>query len=138
MIVVDASVLLALVLPEEERHRDYAMGIMALASKKRIQLVAPRIITAEVTYQLLKQSRRRRWQEVKTAEYAELIDQLGLRYVNVSSTVASLVRYAIRNNLQGYDAQYLAVAEHLKAELATLDKGQISAAHRIGLEIAQP
>lgn len=136
MIIVDASVMLAVVFPEQKESHEYAVSVFEQTQSKRMQLVAPRIITAEVTYQLLKQGRRRHWGEARTAEYAEVLDLVQLRLITLTTRMASFVRYAWRHNVQGYDAQYIALAEHFKAPIATLDRGQISAAKALGLELA--
>jgi predicted nucleic acid-binding protein len=135
VIVIDASVLLDLVLIDEEQNEQYAQRVLQQALSQGLQIVAPRIITSEVTYQLLKQGRRRRWGEAKTAEYAELLDRVPIRMIQMTSSMASLVRYAWRHNVQGYDAQYIATAEYFKAPLASLDKGQRSAARAMGITL---
>ena len=47
--------------------------------------------------------------------------------------MASLVRFAVRHHLQGYDAVYLGLALHLGARLATLDGGLRTAAKVAGV-----
>lgn len=136
MIVIDAGVLLALVLPDEPENREYARSVLTRAHTGKTQLIAPRVITAEVTYQLLKKGRSGRWGETKTAELAELLDTAQVRYFTVTSSMAAIVRYAWRNNVQGYDAQYIALAEHFKAPIATLDRGQMAAAKALKLKLA--
>lgn len=136
MIVIDAGVLLALVLPDEPENREYARGVLTRAHSRGAQLIAPRVITAEVSYQLLKKGRNGRWGETKTAELAEFLDTIPIRHFTVTSSMAAIVRYAWRNNVQGYDAQYIALAEHFKAQIATLDRGQIAAAKALKLKLA--
>lgn len=135
MIVVDASVALAWVLPETESNRRYS-GVIADAGLDGVdQLVAPRLLTTECSYRLLKYGRRHRWSEAKIAEAAEVIDLFNLRYFDVTDPVATIVRFAVRHHVQGYDATYLGLAMQLGAKLATLDGGLRTAARaaRVGL-----
>jgi predicted nucleic acid-binding protein len=138
VIVVDANVLLALVLPDEASGHEYALRTIEHALNTETKLIAPQIIVAEVAYQLLKQGRRRHWGEARTAENAEIIEKMPVHLVNLNSRIASLVRYAWRHNVQGYDAQYIAVAENFKAPIATLDKGVKTAARAMGIGVVEP
>jgi predicted nucleic acid-binding protein len=128
--------MLALVLPDEPENYEYAERVLSHAHGNGVQLVAPRIITAEITYKLLKHGRHARWGETKTAELAEFLDMVPLRMFTVTSSMAGIVRYAWRHNVQGYDAQYVALADHFKAPIATLDRGLISAARTMNLKLA--
>jgi predicted nucleic acid-binding protein len=67
------------------------------------------------------------------AERAELIEQFIDSEYHLKSPTQSLVRYALRHNVQGFDAVYLALAHHLDAQLATLDRGLRNAAINLGL-----
>ena len=93
-------------------------------------------MTTECSYRLLKFGRRHRWGEAKIAESAEVIDLFGIRYFDNADSVASLVRFAVRQHVQGYDAVYLGLAMHLGAKLATLDGGLRTAARAAGVDIA--
>ena len=100
------------------------------------ELVAPRLLTTEGGYRLLKYGRQHRWGEAKISEFAETIDLINLRYFESSSPVASLVRFAVRYHVQGYDAVYLGLALHLGAKIATLDGGLRTAARAAGVPLA--
>ena len=84
----------------------------------------------------MKHGRQRRWGEAKIAEFAETIDLFNMRYFESSSPVASLVRFAVRYHVQGYDAVYLGLALHLGAKIATLDGGLRTAARSAGVAVA--
>ena len=136
MIVVDASVALAWVLPDTEQNLAYSSRVAEDGIAGNDELAAPRLLTTECSYPLLKYGRQRRWGEARIAEFAEAIDLLNLRYFESSSPVASLVRFAVRHHVQGCDAVYLGLALHLGARIATLDGGLRTAARAAGLTLA--
>ena len=140
MIVVDASVALAWVLPDTEQNLAYSGRVAEAGISGSDELVAPRLLTTECCYRLLKYGRQRRWGEAKIAEFAETIDLFNMRYFESSSPTASLVRFAVRfavrHHVQGYDAVYLGLALHLGAKIATLDGGLRTAAKAAGVALA--
>ena len=136
MIVVDASVALAWVLPDTEQNLAYSARIAEAGIAGSDELVAPRLLTTECSYRLLKYGRQRRWGEAKIAEFAEVIDLFNLHYFESSAPIASLVRFAVRHHVQGYDAVYLGLALHLGAKIATLDGGLRTAAKAAGVTLA--
>ena len=79
MIVVDASIALAWVLPDSEQHHKRAASVAEFAINGTDDLVAPRLLTTGCSYRLLKYGRSHRWGEAKIAESAEFIDLLNLR-----------------------------------------------------------
>ena len=125
-------------------NADSVNGPFRAASKSRSTagrsgteiLAAPRLLAHECSYRLLKFGRSKRWGEVKIAEYGEIIDLHRIRYFDTSGQLAELIRFAIRRQVQGYDAVYLALAMSLGARLATLDGGLQSAARRTRIELA--
>ena len=136
MIVVDASVALAWVLPDTEQNVAYSARVADAGISGSNELVAPRLLTAECSYRLLKYGRQRRWGEAKIAEFAETIDLFNMRYFESSSPMASLVRFAVRYHVQGYDAVYLGLALHLGGKIATFDGGLRTAAKAAGVALA--
>ena len=135
MIVVDASIALAWVLPDSEQNQKHAANVAEFGVSGTEELVAPRLLTTECSYRLLKYGRSHRWGEAKIAETAEFIDLLNLRYFEITSPVASLVRFAVRHHVQGYDAVYLGLALRIGARLATLDGGLRTAARAAGVVV---
>lgn len=136
MIVVDASIALAWVLPDTDANQRHAARIAQAAISGIEELAAPRLLVTECTYRLLKYGRAHRWGEAKIADCAEFIDAFGMRYFDNTSALAGLVRFAVRHHVQGYDAVYLGLAMQLDASLATLDGGLRSAARGAGVALA--
>ncbi|MFT7724130.1 MAG: type II toxin-antitoxin system VapC family toxin [Roseateles sp.] len=135
MIVVDASVALAWVLDDTDAAHRYAAEVAEAKIVDGIELIAPMLMAQECSYRLLKTGRAKRWGEALVAEYGETIDMIGVRYLDQTSTVAGLVRFAVRRHVQGYDAVYLALALATGAKLATLDGGLKTAARAAGVEL---
>ena len=135
MIVVDASVALAWVLEESEESHRYAAAVAEAKIDDGEELIAPMLMAQECSYRLLKVGRSRRWGEAKIAEYGEAIDYFGVRHFDMKSTVAGLVRFAVRRHVQGYDAVYLALALATGSKVATLDGGLRTAARAAGVGI---
>lgn len=135
MIVVDASVALAWVLPDIQSNQRYSTAIAKAGLDRTEELLAPRLLTTECSYRLLKYGRRNRWGEAKIAESAQVIDLFNIRCFDNADAVASLVRFAVRHHVQGYDAVYLGLAMQLGAKLATLDGGLKTATRAAGVEI---
>lgn len=138
MIVVDATVALAWVLEDTDEAHRYSADVAAQALRGVDTLAAPRLITTECAYVLLKRGRQRKWSGVLTAEYAETIESIPIVLYRTASPIASQVRFALQHNVQGYDAVYLALAMALGAKLATLDSGLRSAARSAGVPIFKP
>jgi predicted nucleic acid-binding protein len=136
VIVVDASIVLAWVLPDTEVSQRHAARVAEAGISGAEELVAPRLLVTECSYRLLKYGRSHRWGEAKIAECAEFIDAFGLRFFELASPLASQVRFAVRHHVQGYDAVYLALAMRLNASLATLDGGLRVASRAAGVPLA--
>ena len=136
MIVVDANVALAWVLQDTDEHRLYSAGIAELGHNGAEDLIAPSVLIGEVAYVLLRRGRDLRWGAARVAEMAEIIDLFQVRLVEIAQPVATMVRFATRHNVSGFDAFYLALAMSAGARLATLDRGLRAAARNAGVGLA--
>ena len=127
---------LAWVLKDTEEHHRYSAGIAELGHNGTEDLIAPSVMIGEVAYVLLKRGRQLKWGAAVVAEMAEVIDLFRVRLVDTPQTVATVVRFATRHNVSGFDAFYLALAMSAGARLATLDSGLRAAAMKAGVELA--
>jgi predicted nucleic acid-binding protein len=98
VIVVDASIVLAWVLPGTEAGQRHAARIAEAAISGTEVLAAPRLLVTECSYRLLKYGRTHRWGEAKVAECAEFIDAFGLRYYDNTNTLAGVARFAVHHS----------------------------------------
>ncbi len=127
---------LAWVLKDTDDHHRYSAGIAELGHNGTEDLIAPSVIVGEVAYVMLKRSRQLKWGDARVAEMAEIIDFFRVRLVDTPQAVATVVRFATRHNVSGFDALYLALAMAAGAKLATLDGGLRAAAKNAGVELA--
>lgn len=133
VIVVDASVALAWTLPDTEANHRFAADVLELQAAGYTLVVPGSVFTAEVSFVLLKYGRRVKEGEAMMGERAEFIEQFIDQEYQLTTRVPTLVSYAVRHNVQGYDAVYLGLAQYLGAWLATLDLGLRTAARERGL-----
>lgn len=137
MVVVDVSVALAWVLTDVDENHLYSAHVAELGQNGTEVLIAPSVMLGEAAYVLLKRSRERKWGAARVAEMAEIIDFFQVRLVESAGPLASVIRFASRHNVAGFDAFYLALAISAGAKLATLDGGLASAARAAGVELLE-
>ncbi|HEX8688721.1 MAG TPA: type II toxin-antitoxin system VapC family toxin [Solirubrobacterales bacterium] len=118
-VVIDASVLLALVL--REPHAEAVTKLLDRWDAEGVELHAPLLTQYEVASALT----RRRVQDGLSAEDASealaIIDALGVTF-DLAPDNARAVEIAVElKRHSAYDAAYLALAEQLDAEVWTLD-----------------
>ena len=116
-VVIDSSVALAIILKEPE-----AETIKALLRewvRTRRERVVPDLFWYEIANVLM---RKHGFSSLHIVEAIHQIEQYGLRTVHPErSTLWLVVDRTERRGLTAYDALFLATAETLKADLATLD-----------------
>ena len=122
-VVIDASIALAIALREPRAER--AIRTIRAWSQTRRERVVP----SQFWYELVNGLGRRQGfsgQQVLDAVYQT--ERFGLRTVNPDrGTLMLVIDRVERLGLSSYDALYLAVAESLRADLATFDR-QLAAA----------
>jgi predicted nucleic acid-binding protein len=130
MVVVDASVWLARLLPQDVFHRAVSAW-MAARREENVILVSPSLLLPEVAGAI---SRRTGKPELAEQAQIGLQDLPGLRLIEMDQTlVSSAARLAGLLGLRGADAIYVAAAEYLSLPLCTLDEDQ---AHRAANRVA--
>jgi predicted nucleic acid-binding protein len=130
MLVIDASIILALFLPDEGDTR-----VVAVVSDFRTNAVyAPGHLILEVANGLLMAVRRKRIDEALRQHSLNQFLDLNLELDHMSKpTVATASTLADQFNLTIYDAAYLELAQRFKQPLATLDRKLAAAAFALGL-----
>ncbi len=119
MKVVDASALAAMVFGEPE-----AAEIAEKLSSSA--LAAPTLLRYELASVGLKKLRKYPNRREALLAALPLADRMGIQHVDVPAV--EVLRLADETGLTAYDAAYLWLARHLKAELVTLDQGLKKAA----------
>ncbi len=135
MWVIDSSIFMALVLPDEKN---------ALADRffdslgRRDRLWVPSLWWYEVANVLTIAQRRNRISEAEAMHVLERIDGLPLDTDGSIGTESAERQWRIarQHGLSAYDAAYLELAERRSAGLASLDEKLRDAARRAGLSVA--
>lgn len=127
MLVVDASALMAWVMPDE------AGGDLEAQFSAHDSVCAPTLLWSELRNILIVSERRGRLPAGMADQIADAVDALGiaLRAPGSSAVVMDLAR---RHGLSVYDALYLELALREGAVLASLDRALIAAAAAEGVE----
>jgi predicted nucleic acid-binding protein len=132
MLVVDASVVLALVLPLP--YSDKATAAIQQAVEKRDKIYAPALLEYEVCSVLRREAARKFIEEDEAMRALELINTLHIRPITPAwSLHVRALSWAQRlGQTKAYDAQYLALAEEMGCPLLTADVRLAHAAHALG------
>lgn len=128
MIIVDASALVAWVMPDET-GKDLSAALGADED-----LLAPWLLWVELRNILLVSERRGRLPAGMADQIVEAIDGLGLQ-LDTGSSSAVVMDLARRHGLTAYDALYLETALRHGGTLASLDKALLKAAAAEGLQV---
>jgi predicted nucleic acid-binding protein len=123
-LVVDTSVLLAVLLSEPERAKLVALTADA-------DLIAPASVHWEVGNALSSMLKRHRITIEQAMSILAAYDQIPIRLVDVSMKEA--VRIAAELNMYAYDAYVIACARDQRIGLLSLDKALVAAAKQAGV-----
>ncbi len=132
MVVVDASVAGAWVLPDETSLR--ADAILDRIGRDDDPMAVPALWIYEVSNLLVSAERRKRIDEGQRREALRLINGLPHRVHDHSTPLSRerLLLFATRFKISAYDAAYLELADRLQAPLCTLDERLAAAARELG------
>ena len=125
--VVDASVALAWVLPDEEVGAD-ALRLLLAYQGNQVRLLAPSLWAYEVLNALRVGVTRGRLTADEGAAASRALLDLGLTLTPLGETAARAWELALHHRLTIYDAAYLALAEHHQCALFTADKRLLTVA----------
>lgn len=133
-VVIDASVLLALVL--REQHAETVSGLFAQWGRERAELHAPILARYEIASALTRARVRGLLSAEDATEALEIVAELGVTF-SPPPAGTDIIEIAVGlNRHSAYDAAYLALSEKLSAELWTLDgplARNASGRHRVRL-----
>lgn len=132
MIVVDANVVLALVLPLP--YSDHAADVLRTHIRGHEELYAPALLEYEVCSALRRAVAQRILEPDGAAEALELLGSLGIRPISPAFSLHALAlkwASALQHG-KAYDAHYMALAEEMSCPLLTADHQLVIAAHALG------
>lgn len=135
MIVVDCSVLIAGLLPDEvERQAELLLEDL---QHGRTVAVVPSLFYQEISNALLMAYRRKRINRDVLQQYLDVITILPVTVDTAAATQGSTMKrvceLAEKHGLTTYDASYLELASRLDLPLATLDVDLYNVAVEIGV-----
>lgn len=118
--VVDASIILAWLLPDEREAM--VNRIFAAYRQKKSRIYAPKLLIYELMNGLKSAILRKRIDWPKAKRAIEVFKQMKFELIDQSGEEVNILKLANKLNLSVYDAAYLALAKKLKAKLLSLDK----------------
>ncbi|MDE0019316.1 MAG: type II toxin-antitoxin system VapC family toxin [Candidatus Poribacteria bacterium] len=135
MIVVDCSVLIAGLLPDEVEKQ--AQLLLEDLQYGRTVAVVPSLFYQEISNALLMAYRRKRINRDVLQQYLDVITILPITVDTAAATQGSTMKrvceLAEEHGLTTYDASYLELASRLDLPLATLDADLYNVAVEIGV-----
>lgn len=121
MAVVDASVWVAM-LRKNDPFYDRCRRWWETSTQAHLKLYVPSIVLAEVAAAVA----RRDDNNAHATKALALVQESGVEIIDVSVSLAlRAAELGIKYRLRGCDAVYVALAEHLKVPLVTLDREQL-------------
>jgi predicted nucleic acid-binding protein len=119
--VVDASVAVKLVIPEEHSgEAEELFGLLALPSPTVI--AAPDLLTIECANVLRSRVKRRMMTAATAREALEALRALPIETTSAADDVAEALAFALEHDISAYDACYVRLAIRLGAPLVTADR----------------
>lgn len=125
LVVIDASVLLAIALPDPQANKDYAMALLYAIDKGDVTPVMTQLCQHEVAAKIVRKVRGQTITQAKAKEFFELIGEIGAQHVIDIRDAETLFADAMAMGCGSYDAAYVRAALDNGAQLATLDKNLI-------------
>ena len=130
-VVLDASVLLAIILPDE--RSDEGGALVEAAAAGELTVVVPPMASAEVCNGVAVALARRRLTRTEAMDALGLFDDLSIDVVAPRLSLSELLELALAETISVYDATYLALAMQQRGRLSTLDAALGRAARRRGV-----
>ena len=135
MIVIDCSVLIAGLLPDEVEER--TRKVLEDLQHGTIMAAVPSLFYQEVSNALLMAYRRKRISREVLSQYIDVIATLPVTIDTTAATQGNIMKtvceLADEHGLTTYDASYLELAARLGLPLMTLDTDLYEAAAEIGI-----
>ena len=127
-IIVDTSVILAVLLDEPNKH-------LLIAQTQNTNLIAPTPLHWEIGNALSAMFKRKRITLEQAREALAAYDEIPIRFVDVDLDQAVVLAHQL--NIYAYDAYFLVCAQTQYHPLLTLDVGLKSVARQLGVKIIE-
>jgi predicted nucleic acid-binding protein len=120
-VVVDASVVLSWLLPDEKLTKK-ANSLYERYVDGDIMLVAPDLLRYEVVNGIRSAVVQKRIGKKHAIEAIKKLFELGLEFENQSGAFDKILEMSLKHKLSAYDTSYVVLAKKLKSKLASFDK----------------
>jgi predicted nucleic acid-binding protein len=118
-VVIDASVMLSYILPDEATPK-YIVSIFHKYATGKVTLLAPTLLNYEIGNAIKSAVKQKRISQLTATGIIEVFSQLKIAYLDPD--IVGTISLSLKHNLSFYDAAYLYLAQEQKAKLVTLDK----------------
>ena len=118
--VIDASAVLAFILPDESTPKSVNHAFTNFAQGK-LRLIAPDLLKLEISNALRSAVIKKRMTQKLAKKILNKFLELNIEYQE-NNNLKQILQIALKHNLSVYDAVYLELSQKCKAELLTLDQ----------------
>ena len=122
LVVIDASVLLAIALPDPQANKDYSMALLFAIDKGDVSPVITQLCHHEVAAKLVRKVRGQAISAAKAREFFDLLTDVSFQHVVDIRDAEALFSDAMKLGCGSDDGTYVRSALDNGAQLATLDK----------------
>ncbi len=122
LVVIDASVLLAIPLPDPQAHKAYATALLFATEKGDITPILTQLCCHEVAAKLVRKTRGSVVSLATAQDFFASLSDIGFQHFVDVRDAESLFVDAMGLGCGSYDAAYIRAALDNQASLATLDK----------------
>ncbi len=120
-LVVDASVILAAILPQEA-HARIALAFIKRSANERKKFIAPSILLYEIFNAVRSAILSKRISEDEARAILTAYTTIEPVYIDFSLLSQNALKLALESNCSVYDAAYAALAHERECPMCTLDK----------------
>ena len=121
-VVIDASVLLAIPLPDPQANKEYATALLFAIDKGDVAPVLTQLCCHEVAAKLVRRVRNQAISAATAREFFDLLMDISFQHVVDIRDFENLFSDAMALGCGSYHGTYLRAALDNGAQLATLDK----------------
>lgn len=121
-VLIDASVRLAIPLPDPQVNKDYAMALLFAVDKGDVNPILTQLCCHEVAAKLIRKVRGQTIGATAARSFFDLLAEVNLQHVIDIQDAALLFDDALGMGCGSYDAAYLRAAVDNHALLAMLDR----------------
>ena len=122
LVVIDASVLRAIPLPDPQANKDYATALLFAIDKGDVTPVLTQLCCHEVAAKLVRKVRGQTISAATARDFFDLLTDIRFQHVVDIRDFGVLFSDAMELGCGSYDAAYLRAALDNNAKLASLDK----------------